>query len=215
MSAENVIRKIEEKASAEAEEILEQGRKKASKAENDILEDAKRRASDILTEAKKNADGLLRGIKQQEELNVRIDEINEKRRILEKQKEAAEQELGKSDRKSWMKLYTRLICENAAPGTVYVQVSSEEAGKYSGNGFCREAVGEAISILDYWSAAASEKCGEKVTFLLDKNFAKISGGVILCGENYDVDLSVEALLKEVFEENEKKIADCLFDTGAV
>ena len=44
--------------------------------------------------------------------------------------------------------------------------------------------------------------------------AETDGGVILCGEIYDIDLSIGSIVDEVFANNEKAISDKLFGEGA-
>jgi vacuolar-type H+-ATPase subunit E/Vma4 len=62
-------------------------------------------------------------------------------------------------------------------------------------------------------AELEKAAGIKLT-LSDKD-ADIDTGFVLSAENYDVEFSVDAILDEVFEQNEKAIADILFNTGDV
>ena len=77
----------------------------------------------------------------------------------------------------------------------------------------KEATGKDGTLLAAMEQAASDAQGAPLTLTLDENAAPIDGGFLLCGETYDMDLSLDALLSDIFEQHEKQIADCLFAAG--
>ena len=63
-------------------------------------------------------------------------------------------------------------------------------------------------------ADLTELTGKQTVLTLAKTPADITGGVILRGEIYDIDLSSESVVAEMFANNEKAISDKLFGEGA-
>ncbi len=187
MSANTVIRKIEEKANAACAEILKNGEARAAEMRQTILAAAEARAEDIEKSAKAQADLLLRAAAQQAALDNKIDILNHKHKLLSEVREAAKHALSALPDETRMAFLEKYIRENIGEGTVTLQFSEQDAKLF---------------------VAYKKDLGKNVK--IGNIETEIDGGVLVCTESYDVDLSYDALLDSVFEQHEKEIADCLF-----
>ena len=211
MSANTVIQKIQEKAQAQCDEILENGKQKADAAREAILKDGKAKADGILEKAREDAAMLLRAGAQQASLDSKIDCLNHKHELLQKAKSEAKAALLSYGAAEFCALALKLAQENIRGEKMRLQVP--KADKYTSSSFYKEATGKDGTLLAAMEQAASDAQGAPLTLTLDKNAAPIDGGFLLCGETYDMDLSLDALLSDIFEQHEKQIADCLFAAG--
>lgn len=213
MSANTVIQKIQEKAQAQCDEIIENGKQKADAAREAILNDGKAKADGILEKAREDAAMLLRAGAQQASLDSKIDCLNHKHDLLQKAKAEAKAKLLSSDAAQFCALCLKLAKENIRGEKMRLQVPETDKDKYTSAAFYKEATGKDGTLLAAMEQAAAAAQGAPLTLTLDENAAPIDGGFLLCGETYDMDLSLDALLADVFEQHEKQIADCLFAAG--
>lgn len=211
MSANTVIQKIQEKAQAQCDEILENGKQKADAAREAILKDGKAKADGILEKAREDAAMLLRAGAQQASLDSKIDCLNHKHELLQKAKSEAKAALLSYGAAEFCALAIKLSKENIRGEKMRLQVP--KADKYTSSSFYKEATGKDGTLLAAMEQAASDAQGAPLTLTLGENDAPIDGGFLLCGETYDMDLSLDALLSDIFEQHEKQIADCLFAAG--
>lgn len=211
MSANTVIQKIQEKAQAQCDEILENGKQKADAAREAILKDGKAKADGILEKAREDAAMLLRAGAQQASLDSKIDCLNYKHELLQKAKSEAKTKLLSYGAAEFCALAIKLSKENIRGEKMRLQVP--KADKYTSSSFYKEATGKDGTLLAAMEQAASDAQGAPLTLTLGENDAPIDGGFLLCGETYDMDLSLDALLSDIFEQHEKQIADCLFAAG--
>lgn len=211
MSANTVIQKIQEKAQAQCDEILENGKQKADAAREAILKDGKAKADGILEKAREDAAMLLRAGAQQASLDSKIDCLNYKHELLQKAKSEAKTKLLSYGAAQFCALALKLAQENIRGEKMRLQVP--KADKYTSSSFYKEATGKDGTLLAAMEQAASDAQGAPLTLTLGENDAPIDGGFLLCGETYDMDLSLDALLSDIFEQHEKQIADRLFAAG--
>lgn len=213
MSANTVIQKIQEKAQAQCDEILENGKQKADAAREAILKDGKAKADGILEKAREDAAMLLRAGAQQASLDSKIDCLNYKHELLQKAKSEAKAALLSYGAAEFCALAIKLSKENIRGEKMRLQVPKADKDKYTSSFFYKEATGKDGTLLAAMEQAASDAQGAPLTLTLGENDAPIDGGFLLCGETYDMDLSLDALLSDIFEQHEKQIADCLFAAG--
>lgn len=207
MSAEAVINKINEKSKAECDAILAEGKEKAENAKNAILAETKRKADEIMKRADSQAELTLRSGAQQAELDNKLSALNCKYDLLEEVRNDAVKAMQSFDDKAWESLYTRLVLENIMAGNVEITVPKAYADKYR-----MKSYGNGESLIEYWSRLAAEKLGSDVNITLNESAEKMDGGLIICGESYDVDLTYGAVVGEAFDAHKKEISDCLFET---
>ena len=192
MSANTVIQKIEEKANAQAKEILENGKQRAEQQKQEILDAAKARADAIRKQAEKDSEQLLRAGRQQASLDNKIAWLNHKHALLKEARKGAETALRALPQSELLSLYKPLLTEYVTKEGATIRCNA--AGLASG--------AEAL--------LASVFAGTDAVWTLSQTPADISGGFLVSTPQYDVDLSFDALLSELFEEHEKEIADVLF-----
>ncbi len=194
MSAETVTNKIEEKAHLSAEAIIKDAKAKAEADRALILEDAKLRADKMIEKAKINAEITEKGRAQSDAMNTKLEVLSLKRELLLKAKDEAKEKLLKTIDKNFVDVFKKYVLD------------SELSGEYEliPSPLHRELCTKSIADIE-------KACGIKLT-LSDKN-ADIDSGFIVSCENYDVVFSLNDILDEVFEKNEKIISIQLFETG--
>ncbi len=170
-----------------ANTVIQKIEEKANAACAEILKNGEARAEDIEKSAKAQADLLLRAAAQQAALDNKIDILNHKHKLLSEVREAAKHALSALPDETRMAFLEKYIRENIGEGTVTLQFSEQDAKLF---------------------VAYKKDLGKNVK--IGNIETEIDGGVLVCTESYDVDLSYDALLDSVFEQHEKEIADCLF-----
>ena len=203
MGAETVIKKIEEKAAAECEAIRASAAAKAEQLKNSILAEAEAKANSVIENENEKARLLLMRGKQQSTLEKRIRTLDHRHTLIDGIKAETLSRLNGETAENKLLLYTRYVENSGISGKVTVSAAENELPLYRDG-----------RVLQLWSKRLSELTGADTVLTLDETPAEISGGVILRGEIYDIDLSSEAIVEEVFANNEKAISDKLFGEGA-
>lgn len=196
MSAETVTNKIEEKARAAAEAIIAEAKEKAASERDDIINDAKLRADKMLENAKQNAQIAEKGRAQADAMSIKLGILGAKRDMLNKARSDAKAQLVKMDKDSFVKIFSKYLAASELSGEFELIPSAAH----------RELCTATVKEL--------EKAGS-ITLTVSNKDADTDSGFVLSGESFDVEFSVDAILDEVFEQNEKAIADILFETGDV
>lgn len=198
MGVETILEKIRQKSEQECREILETARQQSQQQSRQMLEQARQQAQDALSAAEKQAQEFLRGQAQQLRLEGKIALLNRKKDLLEQLKQKGLEAFGTLEPAAWHALYFRLVKEQAMTGSVTVCCTPQTAKRYSLKENCR-----------VWQVQS----GGRASYALDTDRGP-GMGIWLVGETYDVDLSAQALLDQLFEEQETKLADCLFGQKA-
>ncbi len=194
MSAETVTLKIEEKARESAETILAEAQKEAEKKYAEILAEAKVREEKILDTAKRNADTLRRGILQGATQKAKLEGLGVKRSLMTEVKSLALKKLENSDEKALMRIFVKNVEASGLSGEFTLIPSPIH----------RKILEKNVALL--------EKAGN-IKIKTSENDAPLSSGFILCSDIYDVDFSLDAILDEVFTQNEKVVYNSLFESG--
>lgn len=192
MSANTVIQKIEEKANAQAAELLQSGEARAKQVKQDILDSAQARAATISEQAQKDSEQVLRASAQQAALDGKIALLNHKHALLNAAKAAAKETLLALSQDEKQSLYKKLLTAHACGSKAVIKFNAEERAACS------------KEVLQSFSEAA------KAELELAETPAGIDGGFLLCTEVFDIDCSFDALLDDLFAQHEKDIADRLF-----
>ena len=202
MGAETVVKKIQEKAVAECEAIRSAYDARAEKTKEEILGDARKKAESIIKAAEAKASLTAMRTEQQASLENRIGVLDHKHYLLDGVRNEVLEKMKSFDTKKKLELYTRLVNENPVSGNVKVRIPEAEESIYADG-----------KVLEAWSKLISEKTGKTTVMTLDGEKADIDGGLILCGEIFDIDLSYEAVLDDMFESSRSTIAEKLFGKG--
>ena len=202
MGAETVVKKIQEKAVAECEAIRSAYDAKAAETRKEIIGDARAKAENIIKAAEAKASLNAMRAEQQATLEGRIGVLDHKHKLLNGIRDEVLEKMKGFDAQKKLSLYTKFVSENPVTGNVSVKVPACDAAIYADG-----------KVLEAWSKLISEKTGKKTVMTLDSENADIEGGLILCGEIFDIDLSYEAILDDMFESSLCSIADKLFGKG--
>ncbi len=196
MSAETVTKKIEEKAREAAEAIIAEANEKAEADKKAILDDAAERAQKLLEAAQQNAAIAEKGRAQSDAMNIKLGVLGTKRNMLDLAKAEAKAKLAKMDEAEFVKVFSKYLADSELSGEFVIIPSPAHRA------LCKSTISQL------------EKAANIKLTLSDKD-ADFDTGFMLSAENYDVEFSVDAILEEVFEKNEKDIANILFQTGDV
>lgn len=196
MSAETVTTKIEEKARLAAQAIIAEAKEKAEAERKAILDDTALRVEKMLEGAKLNAEIAEKGRVQIDAMNIKLGILDTKRQILSEVKSEAKSKLINMSEDNFVEIFSKYISSSKLSGEFELIPSALHRA------FCKGAV------------KSFEKCAD-IKIKLSKTDADIDSGFILSSENYDVEFSLDAMLDEVLESQEKAVADILFETGDV
>lgn len=192
MSAETVTTKIEEKANEAAKEILLQAEKEAAKNCEEIILEARGREEKIIKTAQQNAEIIKKGIIQSAKLNSKLLILGAKRAAMNEVKEGALKEILAFSDKELLDFFVKEIKLSDLKGEFVLYPAK-----------CHRAFVSA-------NADKLEKDTDIKITVSDLD-AEVETGFVLSSDTYDVDLSVDAILTEAFEKNEKAIYDTLFE----
>ena len=192
MSAETVTTKIEEKAKEAALEILAKAEEEAVNVRAAILADAKAREDKILNTAAQNAEITKKGIIQSAKLNANLLLLGAKRDAMNKVKKEAEKKILSFDDDKLLALFVKELKNSDLSGE-FTLIPAKCHRKFA-----------------LANAPEMEKAaGIKIN--VSQKDADIENGFILSNDIYDVDFSIDAIIEEAFEKNEKAIYDTLFE----
>ena len=188
------------------EVIIEKIIKAAVDVSNDNISKAQKEADEILAAANKTAKEyadaqLPKGDVQAEEIITRramVANLDCKRITLSKKTEIVDSVFNsvadymrKKDKKTYLALITKMIKKSASDGDVVVICEKDKD-----------------IITQKEIDAISKDAKKKLT--LSKTFGDFDGGVMLCGEKFDKNLTFELEFEQIKEESEEKLAKILF-----
>ena len=183
MSANTVIQKIEEKAAAQCAQIEQDGKARAEEVQKSIAAETDKRIADLQAQTEIRRELLLRAAAQQAASDNKIAVLNHKHELLQQARAAAKvqmQNLSDSERRA---LLEKWISANIGDGATELRFSERDAQLF---------------------VASKKDFGKNVTLgSIEKD---IDGGLILSTEEYDIDLSFDAVLDMIFEQHESRFA---------
>ena len=192
MSAETVTTKIEEKAKENALEILARAEEEALKAREAILADAKAREDKILKTAAQNAEITQKGIIQSAKLSSNLLLLGAKRDAMNKVKEEAKKKILSFKDDELLALFIKELKNSDLTGE-FTLIPAKCHRKFA-----------------LANASKIEKDAD-IKITVSEKDADIETGFVLSNDIYDVDFSIDAIIEEAFEKNEKAIYDTLFE----
>ena len=187
MSASTVIQKIEEKASAQCAEIARDGEQKAAEIREKIAADTDKRIADLQAQTAVRAELILRAAAQQAASDNKIAVLNHKAALLKDAREAAKAQMLSLPDNERRALLEKWITANCDGNATELHFSERDAQLF---------------------VASKKDFGKNVT--LGSIAKDIDGGLILSTEQYDIDLSFDAVLDMIFEQHEAQFANGLF-----
>ena len=187
MSASTVIQKIEEKAAAQCAEIARDGEQKAAEIREKIAADTDKRIADLQAQTAVRAELILRAAAQQAASDNKIAVLNHKAALLKDAREAAKTQMLSLPDNERRALLEKWITANCDGNATELHFSERDAQLF---------------------VASKKDFGKNVT--LGSIAKDIDGGLILSTEQYDIDLSFDAVLDMIFEQHEAQFANGLF-----
>ncbi len=198
MGADKILEKIKQDAIQEAALIVAQGQMKANDVREAILGKAKEKAEAIADHAKKEAEELARRNILMAELESRKNTLISKHVVLDKVFDKALEALGNLDGDRFERLITRIVLDSVSTGEETLRVPAKNMDQYT--------KGNLLQKLN----AALVKEGRTGALKLDGTPAGFEGGVLVVGDDSDVNGSFEALLRTIREQYESEVAALLF-----
>ena len=203
MGAEAIIDKIRKNAAEEVAAIRKQGEERAAAAAKQLLDDASANAEEILRTAKAEAADLERRERLMTGLETRKNSLASRRAVVDKAFAQALEQLEQLPEDRWAALIEKIVLEAAGTGKEVLSVSAADQPRY------KSSFGGGPSMLERLNSALKAK-GLAGELTLSEQPANIRGGVLLCGEHYDVNASFELLLAQAREQCEKEVYHILY-----
>lgn len=190
MSANTVIQKIEEKAAAQRTQIEQDGKARAEEMQKSIAAETDKRIADLQAQTEIRRELLLRAAAQQAASDNKIAVLNHKHELLQQARTAAKVQMQNLSDNKRRALLEKWISANIGDGATELRFSERDAQLF---------------------VASKKDFGKNVTLgSIEKD---IDGGLILSTEEYDIDLSFDAILDMIFEQHESQFAESLFQTN--
>lgn len=215
MPAEALIEKINKKSAAECDAILKAAKSKADEIISSALFKAEEQADKLLSDADNKVAKTETESAQNIELQLNILKLKKKHELLRQAHRTAKERLMSLPNDKWSELITMLVLKNSPCGNIEIQVPASDKDRYLNPDFYKSVSGkdEKTAFVDVLGAALTEKHGKQCTVSVRDGFADFDGGFTLFSENYDVDLSFDAILDDIFDDNIIEISNCLFNDG--
>lgn len=196
MSAEKIIKRIEDDTQLECEQIISAAKEKAEEIIADSKKEAAQKAAEIDEKSKKDCEEVLRRRLQIAELDIRKKNLAVKREVLDEAIAGAMKNICSLPQKDWEDLIVKNVVANALTGDEKLMVRADEKAKFA-----------AILPRINKELAASGKNGN-VT--IDSEAAGFIGGFALVSSKIELNCSFEVMLREARTRLERNITDMLF-----
>lgn len=199
--ADNVIiEKIQQKAEADVAEILADGQRKAAR----VREEIKAQTDQDVAAIEKQQAAEVAEIKNRSELmshlETRKNTLAAKRSLIDEAFDKAKEALLNLDDAKWSVLIAAIVAESAKSGGGKLRVPAKDREKYE-NGF--------LASLN----RGLRSNGLSGDLKLDDEPADFDAGVMLVGEDCDINGNFDILLDEVRDRYEKQVAAILFESA--
>lgn len=200
-----IYEKIVNKGSLDAQVIANAGKEAAEKIETEILSEAKAEAEKILNSSKIANNNLVESKRTELERLEKQQTLFKKKELIAQVFIDAKAQLTKiADDKLFGLICNYIKNENIA-GDEYIQVSKEDYSKYLA------LLSTAKPAEEVLADKLNNALGDKYQLKLSNKPANIDSGFVIVGKNFDIDFSFNSILNIVKEKEETKIASILFE----
>ncbi|HHZ11318.1 MAG TPA: hypothetical protein GYA05_01250 [Acholeplasmataceae bacterium] len=206
--AKTIYEKIADKALKDAEEIIRLGREKAQKIEEEIISEAEATIRKNLERARLQGEEYVKTKTTELEQKAKQEILQAKKDLISSVFLSALDELNALSDEKLGELVKKLILSEKLKGNELILVNARDRERYIRLFSEGRKDGEAI-ILD----KLNRSLGKDFNLRLGSEPAKISGGFLIVGDTFDVDMSFETLLRGLEEKHETAIAEILFARG--
>ncbi|MGI6109401.1 MAG: V-type ATP synthase subunit E [Eubacteriaceae bacterium] len=204
MASDKIVNKILENAQAEAEAIQKSAKEQAAADTKKIETQTAARLESLKKQFEADKEETKRRGKLTAGLDERKDLLREKRRMLDKAFDLALQKMGELPEKEWAKLIREIVLAGTVTGTRMIKVPEKDMPRYTGNFMGKGP------FLDQLNQMLKEN-GHQTGLELDPNPAGFREGIMLIGEDSDVNGSFEVLLQNARGPLEWDVTQILFN----
>ncbi|MDO4289445.1 MAG: V-type ATP synthase subunit E family protein [Eubacterium sp.] len=204
MSADKIIEKIQAKAQEDVAAIEAEAKEKCEKivAAIDAQTEADLEAMKISEAAE------TKEIHRRRQLMTRLEErkraLAAKRQVMAEAFEEAEKRLEMLEDDHWIQMIKKIVVSSAETGREQLVVPQADRARYTG------PFADGKSMLEILNEALTA-AGKPGQLTLSDAPARFSAGIMLVGEESDVDASFEGLIRDAREKYEYEVSKILFD----
>jgi len=197
MSVEKIVEKIITDAKAEAERILEEARREAERIREQAKQEALAAQQTILREAEAEAQRRRR-------MHLSLAQLEARNRILAARRQAldgvfaeAAKRLAQLKDQEYLNFLRRLLVQAAETGEEEILLSPKDRARLNAN---------------FLESVNAELCkaDKKGALRLAQENRELSGGFVLRGRGYEVNVSFSVLIRQAKEKLESEVASILF-----
>lgn len=196
----SVYDKIISNAKEEALLIKEQGKIKADSMTEQIMNENNLRMTQVMNDAKKKCENNINKCLSSLEQNKKQKVLNHQKQLIKDTFNFALNELIKLNDQDLIKYVTNNLNKTKLIGGETILVNSNDYQRY-------------LNLFSTSNNTLDKLFDNKYNLILSKNAVDIKGGFIIETKYYDIDYSYEAVLSQVEETYETKIASMLFGKG--
>lgn len=194
---EKITGRIIREASQQVEEIAAQAKRSADQTMQRAISQAEKNAEDMLQRAKNSMPEREKRIVSVAELEMRKMELAMKRRALDETFTRAQDAFCSLPEEAYRKAYTAIALEAIAKGSERIDIAKADEGR----------LGQAF--IDALNAARKEQ-NKQGTLTLGALREDIAHGCIVCDGGMEINLSAQAVMRDIREESEAEVAAMLF-----
>ncbi|HEY8395668.1 MAG TPA: V-type ATP synthase subunit E [Bacilli bacterium] len=205
-----IYEKIEIKASKDAEEIIRAGQEKAKQIEERIISEAKDTIEKNLNKVRKRGEEFIKTKTTELEQKAKQKTLALKKELIKAVVSEAAERLNSLSDERLVELVKKLVLSENLKGDETILVNSRDYERYLRLFSENRKDEDGLVILEKLNRELGK---EKFRLRLAKESANISGGFIVVGKTFDVDLSFETILNSLQEKHETEIAQILFARG--
>jgi vacuolar-type H+-ATPase subunit E/Vma4 len=206
--AKTIYEKIENKALKDAEEIIKIGRERARHVEERIISQAKATIEKNLEKVREKGREYLKTKTTELEQQAWQQVLSAKKELINSVFQTALERLNALNDDVLGGLVRKLILSESLKGDETILVNSRDYERYLRLFSDGKTEGEDVVL-----SKLNSVLGPDFRLRLGKKPANISGGFLVFGETFDIDMSFETLLRGLQEEHETEIARILFSRG--
>ena len=208
--SKSITEKIIEKAGLESAQQLETARQKADDIRKNAIRESEEAVKKIFDETRNKAAEARRCDMLMARLEARKNTLSARRTILEEAFQAAREEVSSFTGKRLEAFVSSTIESSGLSGTVRLRVPIEKTDDYK-ELFCdQNEMDNGDLILDRLSSILTIRTGRKFHVLLESMPADCKDGFVIVSDHFDVDVSVDSIISQVWEQIEPQVASLLF-----
>ncbi|HHX79708.1 MAG TPA: hypothetical protein GX692_01390 [Acholeplasmataceae bacterium] len=207
--AKTIYEKIESKALKDAQEIIRLGKEKAKQIEEKIISEAKANIEKNLQKVRSRGEELIKTKTTELEQNAKQRSLSRKKELIKTVFANALEKLKILDDKKYAELVKKLIVLENLKGDEVIKVNTGDYNRFLRLFSESKEDEKGNTLLD----KLNRDLGREFSLTLSKEPAEITGGFLVIGKAFDVDLSFETILNTLQEKHEAEIAELLFAKG--